>query len=67
VLLAVGAPLCGWIAVRFLERAEGLLRSTRAWLALARDRERFARLHTRRESLKRDVLELARELASGGA
>jgi 1-acyl-sn-glycerol-3-phosphate acyltransferase len=65
VLLVVGAPLCGWIAVRFLERAEGLLRATRAWLALARDPARFARLHARRESLKRDVLALERELASG--
>jgi len=62
VALLLAGPICGWIAVRFSERAAGLVRGTRAWLALSRDPERFAELRSRRESLRLQVLELAREL-----
>ena len=60
--VALAGPLAGWVAVRFSERWGGLLRGVRAWLVLRRDPQRAAQLRATRESLRRDVLALEREL-----
>jgi hypothetical protein len=62
--MALAGPSTGWLAVRFYERWGGLLRGMHAWLTLRREPRRAAELRALREGLRRDVLELERDLLS---